>query len=161
MIAMRTNRLAMLKAATKSLARSQKGNALVEFAVVMPFFLTLVLLMITFSLAEFNRTILTYATAAGARAGAKYVSGTNQMTQANIKARATTAFTAACGNRLVSFSGPLSVPSSPFLQVTFSATTPQMVIVTARLYYMNMNTFYLDLSQYMQIGAATAMTIEQ
>ena len=54
----------------KKPASSQKGNALVEFAFVLPLFLFLVFGMITFSLALYDKIILTMATREGARAGA-------------------------------------------------------------------------------------------
>lgn len=53
----------------KESARSQKGNALVEFALILPLFLLLFMGMVTFSLALYDKTILTMATREGARAG--------------------------------------------------------------------------------------------
>jgi hypothetical protein len=75
MNAVRAHRASPDASATER-ARSQKGNALVEFAFVLPLFLFLVFGMITFSLALYDKTILTMATRDGARAGAVFV-GTN------------------------------------------------------------------------------------
>lgn len=69
MSTMRANR-AMFKVTAKKHVRSQKGNAMVEFALILPLFLTLVFGMIFYSLALYNKIILTMAAREGARAGA-------------------------------------------------------------------------------------------
>jgi Flp pilus assembly protein TadG len=157
MIAMRTDSSIMHKAAAKRQARSQKGNALVEFALVLPVFLTLILLMVTFSIAEYNRTVLTYATAAAARAGGKYVAA-GSTGDAAVAARAKAAFKAACGNSLISFTDPISVPIPT---VTFIASVPRLVTVDATISYVNLNTVVLPLWQTMRIEVSTTMPIEQ
>ena len=60
----------MLKVTAKAYDRSQKGYALAEFALILPLFLTLVFGMIFYSLALYNKIILTMAVREGARAGA-------------------------------------------------------------------------------------------
>jgi Flp pilus assembly protein TadG len=64
-------------APAKEPARSQKGAALIEFALILPLFLTILFGVITFSAALYDKTVLTMATREGARAGAKYVAGSN------------------------------------------------------------------------------------
>jgi hypothetical protein len=150
--------IAMLKTATKKPVRSQKGNALIEFAFVLPVFLTLVLLMITFSIAEYNRTVLTFATAAGARAGSKY--SATGMTDTAIKARATTAFNAACGNSLISFTDPIAVPTPTYKFTSFSGS-PRLFTVDVVINYVTLNTLFLQLPQNMRIEVQTTMPIEQ
>jgi Flp pilus assembly protein TadG len=54
-------------------ARTQKGSVLIEFAFVLPVFLMLLFGVVTFSLALYNKTILTMASREGARAAAIYV----------------------------------------------------------------------------------------
>lgn len=60
----------MLKTLAKKHARYQKGNALVEFALILPIFMTLALGMIYYSFALYNKTILMWAAREGAREGA-------------------------------------------------------------------------------------------
>ncbi len=87
-------------------ARAQKGNVLIEFALILPVFLALLFGMITFSIALYDKTVLTMATREGARAGAMYVTtaaadiGAANTAAANI-ARSITAAT--CQNSLISF----------------------------------------------------------
>ena len=81
---------ASLDASASEQARSQKGNALVEFAFVLPLFLFLVFGMITFSLALYDKTILTMATRDGARAGA-ILTGTKTEKEDEAKSTAKTA----------------------------------------------------------------------
>ena len=82
-------------------AQSQKGNALVEFALILPFFLALIFGMVTFSIALYNKTVLTMATREGARAGAVYVAGETDDT--HITARARSAARLACRNKIITF----------------------------------------------------------
>jgi Flp pilus assembly protein TadG len=92
MTAMSADR-AMLKATTKEYAQAQKGNALVEFAFILPLFLLLVFGMITFSIALYDKIVLTMACREGARAGAISASVSD----------AKTAALAVCQNNLISF----------------------------------------------------------
>ena len=92
--------VAILQAPTTKYAQSQKGSVLVEFAFVLPLFLALLFGVISFSIALYDKTVLTMATREGARAGAKYdVNRTNT----RIKSSATTVVTNACQNNLISF----------------------------------------------------------
>jgi Flp pilus assembly protein TadG len=72
MTTMRTN-ITMPQAKTAEQAQSQKGSVLVEFAFILPVFLLLLFGVISFSIALYDKTVLTMATREGARAGAKYV----------------------------------------------------------------------------------------
>lgn len=65
--------VSMLQTPAMEHDQSQKGNVLVEFAFILPLFLLLLFGVITFSVALYNKTVLTMATREGARAGAKYV----------------------------------------------------------------------------------------
>ena len=109
MTPMRTD-VGMLQGPTKAHAQSQKGSVLVEFALILPVFLVLLFGVISFSVALYNKTVLTMATREGARAGAKYVANrTNNIT----KSSATTAVTNACQNNLISF-GTAMTPTITF-----------------------------------------------
>ena len=93
-------RSAKLQAPTMKHAQSQKGSVLVEFALILPIFLALLFGVISFSIALYDKTVLTMATREGARSGAKYVAN---RTNTSIKSSATDAVTNACQNNLISF----------------------------------------------------------
>jgi Flp pilus assembly protein TadG len=117
----------MLKAMPKErkmhCAQCQKGSVLVEFALILPLFLVLLFGVVFFSVALYNKTVLTMATREGARAGAMFVA--DRTTEAVITG-ATAATLQACQGNLISF-GPAvdcNVPT-PTLQdniLTVSAT---------------------------------------
>ncbi len=90
-----------LQAPATELARSQKGSVLIEFAFVLPVFLLILFGVIFFSVALYNKTVLTMATREGARTGVVYVAGTNA--NATRISNATTAATQLCQNNLISF----------------------------------------------------------
>jgi Flp pilus assembly protein TadG len=101
---------------------------LVEFALILPVFMLLLFGVISFSVALYDKTVLTMATREGARAGAKYVANrTNTITKNN----ASTAVTNACGSSLITF-GSAMTPT-----VTFNADpiSDQRLTVTASINY--------------------------
>ena len=100
MTTMRTD-VAVHQATTTEHAQSQKGSVLVEFALILPVFLTLLFGVVTFSIALYNKTVLTMATREGARAGAVYVAGETDDT--HITARARSAARLACRNKIITF----------------------------------------------------------
>ncbi|NTV01979.1 MAG: pilus assembly protein [Chlorobiaceae bacterium] len=93
---------AVLQAPAKERDQSRKGSVLVEFALILPVFLLLLFGVITFSIALYDKTVLTMATREGARAGAKFVPN---RTGAIITSSATAATRQACQHNLISF-GP-------------------------------------------------------
>ena len=98
----------MLQAPTKEQAQCQKGTVLVEFALILPIFLTLLFGMVTFSLGLYNITVPTMATREGARAGVRFVSGrTNAIIQSNARAAALQV----CQNNLISFGSATITPT--------------------------------------------------
>jgi Flp pilus assembly protein TadG len=155
MMTMRTGR-AMLKAATRGRVRPQKGNVIIEFALIVPLFLTLVFGMVTLSIAMYNKTVLVMATAAGARAGSGFVTG--GMTNSAITTRATDAFRAACGNNLISFPGGTVSPPAP--QVTFITISPRTA-VSVSVTMLNYQGIDFLWSSNMNISAQTTMMVEQ
>jgi Flp pilus assembly protein TadG len=126
-------------------ARFQKGNALVEFALMLPLFLFLVLGMITFSIALYDKTILTMATREGARTGAV----------TNSQASAQTAADAFQGN-LITFGTPPG--STPFAANINSG----IVTVTADYLYTGLPSPFwnLILPSTMNLKAQTTMKVE-
>jgi len=147
MITMRTD-VAMLQAPTTEHAQSQKGSVLVEFALILPVFLALLIGVIFFSIALYNKTVLTMATREGARAGSKYVAN---RTNTSIKSSATTAVTNACQNNLISF-GTAMTPT-----ITFNADpiSDNNITVTASGNYTG---FYIFSG--LSISASTTMRLE-
>jgi len=151
MITMRTAKRVMPRAKTKESNPAQKGAVFVEFAAVLPVFLALVFMMITAAVALYDKTVLTMATAAAARAGAKFVPG--QMTSGYVISRANTAFTTACGSNLVSFSGPFTTTVTP--QVL---TGPSRVLVTASMPYVGVG---YPIVTSLTISSSATMMLEQ
>ena len=139
----------MLQPPTTEHAQSQKGSVLVEFALILPVFLTLLFGVVTFSIALFNKTVLTMATREGARAGAKYVAN---RTNAITKSSATTAVTNACQNNLISF-GNAMTPT-----ITFNADPigDNQLTVNASVNYTGLYIF-----SGLSISAQSTMRIEQ
>ncbi len=141
--------IAMLQAPTTERTQSQKGSVLVEFAFILPVFLTLLFGVITFSIAMYNKTVLTMATREGARAGAKYVANrTNATTISN----ASTAVTNACGNNLITFGATAMTPT-----VTTNANpmSDKVLTVTASVNYTGLYIF-----SGLSISAQTSMRLE-
>lgn len=99
-----------LQAPAAKHARSQKGSVLIEFAFVLPVFLLILFGVIFFSVALYNKTVLTMATREGARAGVVYVAGTN--TNAARISSANTAATQVCQNHLISFGDAMAASIS-------------------------------------------------
>jgi Flp pilus assembly protein TadG len=112
MIAMRTA-MAMLMAARKEHTRSQKGTALIEFALILPVFLTLVIGMMYYSMALLDKTILTMAAQQGARVGA--ISSNSGL--------AHDAAATACAGQLISIYGPLSATITPTIDTGAKKST--------------------------------------
>ena len=121
---------AVHQAQTIERAQSQKGNALVEFALILPVFLALIFGVVTFSLALYNKTVLTMATREGARAGAVY--DANNTTDTNITNRAKSAAETACLNSIITFGNGLPIVDDPTFGTLGTART---IIVTAHLEY--------------------------
>ncbi len=112
--------VAVHQAQTTKHAQSQKGNALVEFALILPVFLLLLFGMVTFSIALYNKTVLTMATREGARAGVKYVANRTN-TIINNSARA--AALQLCQNNLISFGPEMTLTISTSVQSNILTVT--------------------------------------
>lgn len=149
MTGMRTHR-AMFKVQAKKFVRSQKGNAVVEFALILPLFLALFLGVVTFSTALYDKIILTMATRDGARAGAIYVSGISSAQRID-KARTTAAN--ACSGKLISFA-----PGAT-LNVTPTISGADVLNVTSSYNYTGIDPFGLYKKVFV-LTAETTMMLE-
>jgi Flp pilus assembly protein TadG len=127
--------------------QSQKGTVLVEFAFILPVFLLLLFGMITFSIALYNKTVLTMATREGARKGAVYVAN---RTNASIKKSAIDAGNAVCDN-LVTF-GDAATPS---ISTNGDPMGAKVLTVTASYPYISLYGF-----PNMALSAQTSMKLE-
>ena len=135
-----------LQAPTTEHTSLQKGSVLVEFALILPVFLLLLFGVISFSVALYNKTVLTMATREGARAGVKFVTG---RTDAIILSSARAATLQACQNNLLSF-GPDMTPDVPTPTILNNILT-----VTATVNYTGLYIFPGFL-----ISAQTSMRLE-
>jgi len=133
--------------------QSQKGNALIEFAFVLPVFLVLLFGMVTFSLGIYDKTVLTMATREGARAGAVYDAGNydsdGDLDVTSVQTKARNATLAVLANKLISFGSKTPTVDNPSI-------TGDILTVTAHLNYTGI--FFLTGGQ--DISATSSMRIE-
>jgi Flp pilus assembly protein TadG len=140
--------VAMLQAPKTEHAQSQKGSVLVEFALILPMFLVLLFGVVFFSVALYNKTVLTMATREGARAGVLYVAN---RTNTIIKSSASTAVTNACQNRLISFGTGMT----PTVTTNADPISDKILAVSASVNYTGLYVFSGFL-----ISAQTSMRLE-
>ena len=138
--------VARLQAPTTVHAQSQKGNVVVEFALILPLFMSLLFGVISFSVALYNKTVLTMATREGARAGAKYVSN---RTDATIASAASTAARLVCENNLISFGSNMTC------DIPTPSVQNNILTVTANINYTGVFIF-----SEIPISAQTSMRLE-
>lgn len=126
--------------------RTQNGSVSVEFALILPIFLIVIFGMVSFSVALYNKTVLTMAVREGARSGAVYDPDTAATT------RAYNAAMLVCEDHLISF-------ASAEPDVVVNAPSGSSVItVTASMNYTGLFIF-LDFSDFF-ISANSSMRIE-
>ena len=152
---MRAN-VARLQTPTTEQAQFQKGSVLVEFALILPVFLTLLFGMITFSIALYNKTVLTMATRKGARAGALYVAGPTATAEATRISRASVAAVEACANVIP--------PNANVLPPTIVTDTNgyKIITVTANINYTGLFWDFISYtsSNNILISTQTSMRLE-
>lgn len=139
---------AMQPASIAQHAHSQKGSTLVEFALILPVFLMLLFGVISFSLALYNKTVLTMATREGARAGAIYVP---DQESSDIITNARTTAEMVCQNNLISFGEDVAPNVIP-------AISGDILTVTASVEYTGLFVFW-NAPDFL-ISAQTSMRIE-
>ncbi len=133
---------------TRDRAQFQKGSVLVEFAFILPVFLVLLLGVASFSIALYNKTVLTMATREGARAGAIYIP---DQTDNDIINSATAAASQVCQNNLISFGENMTPTITPVI-------SGDILTVTANVNYTGIFIIW-DFSD-LFISARTSMRIE-
>ncbi|MCG8345355.1 MAG: pilus assembly protein [Chlorobiales bacterium] len=156
MTTMRTD-IAMLQPPETEKDQSQKGGVLVEFAFILPILLVVLFGVVSFSVALYNKTVLSLATREGARAGAMFVP---DQTDDDIINSATTAASQVLQNNLISF-GPDMDPSVA-VGISGDPIPPDIsgdvLTVTTSVNYAGLFIIY-DLSDFL-ISARTSMRIE-
>jgi Flp pilus assembly protein TadG len=133
----------MIQAQAKEHAQSQKGSVMVEFALILPMFLLLLFGVITFSIALYNKTVLTMATREGARAGA--IRDPNSSSTD----RAQTAALNVCQNNLIIFGDSIT-------PVITTSASGDILTVSANINYTGLYVF----SVVFPISAETSMRLE-
>jgi Flp pilus assembly protein TadG len=133
----------MLKTLKKHDTQYQKGSVLVEFALILPLFFMLLFGMVVFSVALYNKTVLTMATREGARAGAIHDPNSSSTS------RAQTAALQLCQNNLITF-GDSMTPA-------ITATTSGDILTVSAI--VNFTGLYI-FSVVLPISAETSMRLE-
>lgn len=148
---------AMLQPPATEGAHSQKGSVLVEFSVILPILLVILFGVVSFSIALYNKTVLTNATRAGARAGVIFF---EDRTNQDIIDKADSAAYNVFNNNLISFGSGISPSVSSVISGNpiDSLTTGDILTVTTSINYTGIFVIY-DFSDFL-ISAETSMRIE-
>jgi len=141
--------MAQLKTRAKEQTHSQKGSVLVEFALILPVFVTVFIVGSSLYFGLYSKTVLNMATREGARAGALY--GTSDREN-----KADKAALAACEGLLISFG-----PGEPVVVVK-STISGNILTVKASLMYIPLR-FDWDyiFPESLTISAETRMRLEE
>jgi len=136
------------------LRRSQRGAALVEFALILPCLLLLLFGIIEFSIALYDKAVITNASREAARAGIVYA--VPQLTVAQIESVATSY----CISNLITFGSA----ASPSVSVTQSSGTstgnPLTVTVSYTFGGMVLGKSFNPVPNALQLTASTTMNYE-
>ena len=133
--------------------RNQKGVAAVEFALVLPLLVVLAFGIIEFSLALYDKAVITNASREGARAG--IVFSTPPVTEAQIGDVVTTY----CQGRLISLGAPNSVATQVSGAGGVSGTT-LTVQVNYQYTFLVLPGFISSLTGGINLSSVTAMRME-
>jgi Flp pilus assembly protein TadG len=148
----------MPHAPMKERAQSQKGSVLVEFALILPIFLALVFGMISFSIALYDKTVLTLAAREGARRGALYDKNNYDQNGAfsdtNITSQVSTTAANYYGD-LITFGSGTSASTSTV--VSGSAGSRTVSVTTS----MNYNGLFIFASTVIPMSSTTIMRLEE
>jgi Flp pilus assembly protein TadG len=133
---------------------SQKGAALVEFALVLPILLVLVFGIIEFGVMLFDKAVITNASREGARAGIVY-SYPNKITEGEISA----IVSQYCGTNLVSL-GQGSAPVVKITGVCSKAGDSLTVGITYPYHFLVLPSFIVSLTGPTNLVAESVMRCE-
>ena len=136
--------------------KSQRGQAIVEFALTLPILLILLLGIIEFSLLLYDKAVLTNASREGARVG---IVSQDRSDLAPINTRITNAVNNYCGNHLISF-GSTNVTTTPSWPGTRSFGNPLTVTVSYSYKWLLIPNFVAGSGSDLSLGAVTVMNLE-
>lgn len=129
-------------------AQTQKGSMLVEFAFILPILLVVLFGVVSFSIALYNKTVLTMAAREGARTGALFIV---DRTDTDIINNATDAANRVLQNNLISFGSDINGTVTPGISGDTLTVTTSVNYTGAFI--------MLDFSDFL-ISARTSMRIE-
>jgi Flp pilus assembly protein TadG len=133
--------------------RNQRGVAAIEFALVLPVLILLVLGIIEFSVALYDKAVITNASREGARAG--IVFGTPSLTDAEIASVVSNY----CQNRLITFGSPGPVTTTIVREGTYTGDDLK-VQVRYQYGFLAIPRFVVGLMGGIQLTAETIMRME-
>lgn len=136
---------------------SVRGTAVIEFAFVLPLLLLIFFSIIEFSIALYDKAMLTNASREAARSGAVYIAPSTRLSDAEVTALAL----ANCADNMITFAG--DAPPTVTITRTTPAEFPQGVI-TVRLDYsytgLGLGTLLTAVTGPVAISASTSMKNE-
>ncbi len=133
--------------------RNQRGVAAVEFALVLPVLVLLLLGIIEFSVALYDKSVVTNASREGARAG--IVFRDPPVTEGEISG----IVTSYCQNRMITFGSPTQVTT--FVSREGTATGDDLTVQVQYQYqFLAVPKFVTGLAGGIQLGAQTVMRME-
>lgn len=132
---------------------NEKGSSAVEFAIVMPLLLVLVFGIIEFSLALYDKAVITNASREGARAGIVFKD--TPVTDDEIAAIVTNY----CQNKLVTFGVDKNITST-VTRAGYNPGDDLTVNVTYRYEYLVLPGFIATLTDGITMAATTVMRME-
>lgn len=136
------------------LACSQKGAALVEFAIVLPLLLALVFGIIEFGFLFYNKAMITNASREGARVGILY-----DFPNRTPASAITSQVNSYCGGRLITFGGA-TIPTIDPVTPCANAGDPLTVTVNFSYQFLVLPNFVSGLTGPLNLQATTTMRCE-
>ena len=134
--------------------RRQRGAAVVEFGLLLPLLLVVTFGVIEFSIALYDKAVITNASREAARAGIIYSSP--RLTNAQISAVATTY----CQNYLISLGGQVTPTVSVSHPSGTTSGNPLAVTVSYGYKSLGMNAFVDPMPGLLSLSATTTMNYE-
>jgi len=133
---------------------SQKGAAAVEFGLVLPILIALVLGIVEFSLALYDKAVVTNASREGARAG--IVFRDSPLTDGEISG----IVDSYCQNRLITFGTPTQVTTTVVREGSGASGDDLTVQVQYQYQFLAIPRFVTGITGGIQLGAQTIMRME-
>ncbi len=132
-----------------------RGSAVIEFALVLPILLLILFGIIEFSIALYDKSVITNASREAARAG--ILSRNTPLTEAQIRQVALNY----CADRLISFSAGSTDPIVSVLKPQAPTTSdPLEVLVTFQYTGFGIGRLFANLSGPIELSATTVMAYE-